>query len=110
MAERTETPLAIREFVEATNAGDSERFVAAFTRDAYLNDWGREFHGHRGVASWDRTDNIGKNSRFQLHSVTPGGSPGEFRADISVTGDGYNGRGTMAFTLDGDRISRLVIS
>jgi hypothetical protein len=26
-----------------------------------------------------------------------------------VTGDGYNGRGTMAFTLNGDLISRLVI-
>jgi hypothetical protein len=33
------------------------------------------------------------------------------RARVSdVVGDGYNGRGTMAFTLDGDRISRLVIS
>jgi hypothetical protein len=109
MAEHTDTPTPIREFIEATNAGDSERFVAAFTQDAYLNDWGREFHGHRGVATWDRTDNIGKKSRFQLHSVRAGGSPGEFRADITVTGDGYNGRGTMAFTLNGDLISRLVI-
>jgi hypothetical protein len=33
------------------------------------------------------------------------------RARVSdVAGDGYNGRGTMAFTLDGDRINRLVIS
>ena len=103
MTEHTDTPTPIREFIEATNAGDSERFVAAF------NDWGREFHGHRGVSTWDRTDNIGKKSRFQLHSVRAGGSPGEFRADITVTGDGYNGRGTMAFTLNGDLISRLVI-
>lgn len=109
MAEHIVTPAPIREFIEATNAGDSARFVAAFTRDAYLNDWGREFHGHRGVASWDRTDNIGKNSRFELHSVTRGGSPGQFRADISVSGDGYNGRGMMAFTIDGDLISRVVI-
>ena len=62
------------------------------------------------MASWDQTDNIGKNSRCELHSVTTGTAPGDFLADISVAGDGYNGRGTMAFTLDGDRISRLVIS
>ena len=109
MAEHIMTPAPIREFIEATNAGDSARFVAAFTQDAYLNDGGREFHGHRGVATWDRTDNIGKKSRFQLHSVRAGGAPGEFRADISVSGDGYNGRGVMAFTIDGDLISRVII-
>lgn len=39
-------PAAIQNFVEATNRADSDAFVAAFTEDAYLNDWGREFHGH----------------------------------------------------------------
>jgi SnoaL-like protein len=110
MSEAIEAPAAIREFVAATNAGDSARFVAAFTEDAYLNDWGREFHGHAGVASWDRTDNIGKRSRFELHGVTPGRQPGEYDADITVRGDGFNGRGVMAFTVDGDRVARLVIS
>jgi hypothetical protein len=110
MSEAIETPAAIREFVDSTNAGDGARFVAAFTEDAYLNDWGREFHGHAGVASWNRTDNIGKRTHFQLHSVTPGAGPGEFDADITVRGDGFNGRGVMAFTVDGDRITRLVIS
>jgi hypothetical protein len=110
VAEQTGVPGPIREFVEATNAGDSARFVAAFTDDAFLSDWEREFHSHRGVASWDQTDNIRKNSRFELHSATTGTAPGEFLAGISVAGDGYNGRGTMALTLDGDRISRLVIN
>ncbi|HTJ39611.1 MAG TPA: nuclear transport factor 2 family protein [Dactylosporangium sp.] len=110
MSDTIEVPAAIQEFVSATNAGDSARFVAAFTEDAYLNDWGREFHGHAGVASWDRTDNIGKRTHFQLHGVTPGAGPGEFDADITVRGDGFNGRSTLAFTVEGDRVARLVIS
>ena len=39
-------PVAIQNFIQVTNHGDSDAFVAAFTEDAYLNDWGREFHGH----------------------------------------------------------------
>jgi hypothetical protein len=31
-------------------------FIASFTDDAYLVDWGREFHGHDGVARWNETD------------------------------------------------------
>jgi hypothetical protein len=52
-------PAAIADFIEATNRGDSDAFVAAFTQDAYLTDWGRDFHGHDGVRAWNRTDNIG---------------------------------------------------
>jgi hypothetical protein len=36
--------------IDSTNRGDSEAFIASFTDDAYLVDWGREFHGHDGVA------------------------------------------------------------
>ena len=67
-------PAGIQNFIEATNRGDSDAFVAAFTEDAYLNDWGREFHGHEGVRSWNRTDNIGVRSHFEL--VRAGRLPG----------------------------------
>lgn len=42
-------PIAIQTFIDSTNTADSDAFVASFTNDAYLNDWGREFHGHEGV-------------------------------------------------------------
>jgi hypothetical protein len=41
----THLPSAIRTFIDATNSADSEAFVAAFTPDAHLYDWGRT---HRG--------------------------------------------------------------
>ena len=46
--------------------------MAAFTTDAHLDDWGRTFDGRDGVRSWDRTDNIGKQSHFELLSVEAG--------------------------------------
>ena len=51
-------PPAVRAFIETTNSGDTEGFVASFTEDAYLNDWGREFRGH---------DSVG-NMNFQLRN------------------------------------------
>jgi hypothetical protein len=103
-------PDAIRSFVDATNAGDTDRFLAAFTPDAYLNDWGREFHGRDGVARWNQTDNIGKQSSFTVHGVTPGAGPGQYDVDMTVRGNGYNGRGILKFTIADGLIGRLVIS
>jgi ketosteroid isomerase-like protein len=62
-------PAAIQDFIDATNRGDSDAFAAAFTEDAYLNDWGREFHGRDGVRAWNRTDNIGASVRISRSSA-----------------------------------------
>ncbi len=108
----TATPTAIQAFVEATNAGDSDAFVAAFTPDAYLNDWGREFHGHDGVRSWNRTDNIGVQSHFDLLGVEPAEAdgPDAYVATLRVSGNGYNGTGPMRFTIRDGLIASLRIS
>ena len=103
-------PDAIREFVEATNSGDTDRFVAAFTEDAYLNDWGREFRGHQGVRDWDRTDNIGKQAHFEILDVMPGQIPESQVVTMKVTGNGFNGVSPLVFVLRDDRIADLRIS
>lgn len=109
MTEHT-VPRAIREFVEATNNGDSDRFIAAFTDDAYLNDWGREFRGHNGVRSWDQTDNIGKQSHFEILDVTTGQPLESYIVTVEVTGNGFNGTSPLAFILRNDLIADLRIS
>ncbi|MEV4199205.1 nuclear transport factor 2 family protein [Micromonospora globbae] len=106
----TDVPAAIREFIDATNRGDSDAFVAAFTDDAYLNDWGREFHGHDGVRSWDRTDNIGVQSHFEFLSIEPGSEPDSYVVTLKVSGNGFNGTGPMTFHLRDGRIASLRIS
>ena len=110
MSQAPELPPAIRDFVEGTNAGDSERFVSAFAADAYLNDWGREFRGRDGVASWDRTENIGCQARFTVHGLVPGERRGTYRLRLTVGGNGYNGPGDFEIDLGDDGlIARLVI-
>jgi ketosteroid isomerase-like protein len=103
------TPDAIQAFVDATNRGDSEAFVAAFTADAHLDDWGRSFDGHDGMRSWDGTDNIGVQSHFDLLEVTPGGGDDEYVANIRVSGNGYNGTGPMVFRIRDGLIADLRI-
>jgi hypothetical protein len=113
---RSETPMnvedvpdSIQAFVDATNAGDSEAFVAAFTTDATLVDWGRTFTGHDGVRAWDRTDNIGVETHFDLLEVVPGDARDSYVATVRVRGNGYNGTGPMLFCLREGLIADLRI-
>lgn len=109
--EPVEMPASIAQFFDATNGGDSEAFVASFTDDAYLNDWGREFHGHDGAASWNRTDNIGKQAHFEVHGTRAGDGAGEYVVTVTVSGNGYNGPGEFTFRLGDDgRIASFVIA
>ncbi|UCI09295.1 nuclear transport factor 2 family protein [Mesorhizobium sp. B1-1-8] len=102
------TPDPIRRFVEATNAGDTKAFLDAFTDDAFLSDWGRDFRGRDGVARWNQSDNIGVQSNLRIVRVAQ--RDGVYHARVEVTGNGFNGEGDMTFALDGDRIASLVIS
>jgi len=103
-----DTPAAVQRMIDATNSGDRDAFVAAFTDDAHLVDWGREFHGHEGVARWNETDNIGKNAHFEATGTRAEG--GGFVVTLVVTGGGFNGTSDIAFAVDGDRIRSMVIS
>ncbi|MGO4533909.1 nuclear transport factor 2 family protein [Leifsonia sp. 2MCAF36] len=105
----TNLPEPIRRFIDATNSGDSEAFVNAFTPNAFLSDWGREFHGREGVRRWDGTDNIGVNAHFALVDVSAGTDPESYVVTLTVTGDGYNGTGPMTFTLRDGLIASLRI-
>jgi len=102
-------PPAVSAFIDATNRADSDAFVAAFTPDAVLSDWGRVYEGRSGVRAWDRTDNIGVNAHFDLVDAAPGAEPDTYVVTLTVTGDGYNGTGPMTFRLRDGLIARLEI-
>lgn len=107
MADLTEVPGAITRMIEATNAADSDAFVACFTEDAYLEDWGRGFDGHDGIRSWDSTDNIGVGMHFDLEAARQEGA--EWLVSVEAKSERFNGAGKFRITLDGDRIARLII-
>jgi ketosteroid isomerase-like protein len=102
-------PAPIRAVVDATNAGDTEAFVAAFTDDAVINDWGREFTGHDGARSWDSTDNIGVHAHFDVEDVVPGPGQDEYTVTLTVTSERFNGTGPVRFTVRDGLVSALRI-
>jgi SnoaL-like domain len=104
----TDMPAPIQRMIDATNSADSEAFAAAFTENAYLEDWGRKFEGQAGVRAWNASDNIGKQSRFTAGNVRRDGD--DFIVTLRVTGNGYQGDGDIRFTIDGDQISRMIIT
>src|SRR3954469_3007621 len=103
------TPEAIQVFVDTTNRGDSDAFVAVFTDDAPLEDWGRGFDGRDGVRSGASTDNTGVQAHFALLDLQPGDAEEEYVATLRVSGNGYNGTGPMTFRLRDGLIADLRI-
>jgi ketosteroid isomerase-like protein len=109
----TSDPLArleppVRAMIDATNRGDSAALVEAFAPDAVLVDFGRTFKGREEIARWNDVENIGTNNHLRVTGVTRAGE--EVRVAITVTGDGYNGGGVLAFVADETTIRRLTIS
>jgi hypothetical protein len=99
---------AISQMIEATNNGDNEAFLDAFSEDGVIDDWGRTFTGRAEIAGWNDRENIGVHSHIEATNVERRGD--EIVVGVRVTGEGYNGGGAMTFTLAGDRIARMVIT
>lgn len=100
-------PQPIVAFFESSNRGDAASVITCFTPTAILDDWGRHFEGHAGIASWDRTDNTGVQAHIQAVSSKAEGDT--VVVTVKVSGNGFNGTGHMHFQLRGDKIARLDI-
>ena len=104
----TALPAPVRRMIDATNAGDHDAFVASFTPDAVLVDWGKEFAGSAGIAAWDESDNIGRKAHFVVAETEADGA--DWLVTLDVTGGGFNGTSVFRFTLADDRIARMEIA
>ena len=98
---------AVRQLVEATNAEDTEAFLAAFAPDGVVDDWGRRFAGREAIASWNAAENIGVHARFEVLAVRPEGD-GQ-AVDVQVSGGGFNGPSTFVFQLSGGHVRSMTI-
>ncbi|WP_438352347.1 nuclear transport factor 2 family protein [Microbacterium sp. CJ88] len=104
----SDTPSPISAFIDATNSADSDAFVAAFAPDGSLDDWGRVARGHDAIREWDRTDNIGKHSHFDLVDLARE-SDDTYLVHLAVTGDGFNGTSPFRFVLRDGLIESVTI-
>lgn len=100
-------PPAVRQLVTATGAGDPAGFVAAFTDDAVVDDWGRRFEGREQIAAWDAAENTGVRSSFEVRAADV--RPDGVTLAVEVRGDGYQGPGTFELRLEGGLVSAFTI-
>jgi hypothetical protein len=108
-------PRPVSEAIEGINAENEERFLAAFDADAVVDDWGRTFTGPEEIAGWNRSDNVDKHTRIRVtdHRVEENPAGAVVHAvSIDVTGQGFNGAGTMTFRLteDAEAVERLDVT
>jgi hypothetical protein len=102
-----DVPSAVRAAIEASNAHDTEGFLACFADTGAVNDWGRVFTGHDAIRGWSDREFIGKNVTLtDLRFRVTGGST-ELKAQVG--GDGFNGPSTFTFDAEGDRLARMTI-
>ena len=99
---------ALQLLIDATNRGDSEALLEAFTDDALLIYFGRVFHGRSEIARWDRNENIGTLNHIEITAVKRLSKATEL--EISVSGNGYNGPGHFLCEFKDGLISRLTIT
>lgn len=59
--------------IEATNAEDTQAFLATFAEDAVVDDFGRWFVGRGEISAWSERENIGTHNRIEVTGVSPEG-------------------------------------
>ena len=93
--------------IDAANAGDLDAFLACFTPDGAVDDWGREFRGPDAIAGWSDNEFIGVNVSLAVEAVETRGDDTTVTAQVG--GDGFNGPSHFTFRVDGDRVARMTI-
>ena len=93
--------------VDAANANDLDAFLACFTEDGVVDDWGREFRGPAEIAAWSDKEFIGVRVSLAVQSFETAGD--EVTVTAEVGGDGFNGPSHFTFQVDGDRVTRMTI-
>jgi hypothetical protein len=102
-----ELPRPVRTLVDAANAGDTAAFLAGFTSDGVVDDWGREFRGAEDIEGWSDSEFIGVEVSLEVEEVELDG-PRTIVAAM-VGGNGFNGPSTFTFVTVGGHVSRMTI-
>ncbi|GID24526.1 hypothetical protein Aab01nite_81160 [Paractinoplanes abujensis] len=101
-------PPPVQAFFDATNAGDTSAFLAAFADDAVVDDWGRQFRGHEAIRGWNDRENIGVRAHFEVTGVEV--KDGNHVVAATVSGGGFNGPSHFVFQIAGDHVTRMTIT
>lgn len=100
-------PAPVQRVVDAINSADADAFVAAFSADGFVNDWGRVLRGPDGVRSWADSDAIGAGARMTVLSAEVEGDT--VRVHFAWSSRVFNGESDGIFTIDGNRVAGFTI-
>jgi len=100
-------PAPVQVLVDAINAADTEAFVAAFTPDGFVSDWGTVKSGPEGVRAWAGSDAIGAGARMTVLSAETEGDTTRIRFDWSSRV--FNGESDGVFVVEGDKLASFTI-
>jgi len=101
MSDLPSLPAPVTAFVDAINRADTDAFVALFTEDGLIDDWGS------GARQWAGSDAIGAGARMTLLSADTDGQTVTTRFDWRS--QVFNGESTGIFTVRGDELASFVI-
>lgn len=103
----TMIPQPVQALLDAANANDIDAFLAGFTHDGVVDDWGREFKGTDRIRGWSDNEFIGKQVSLDVEEAEE--RDGETVITAQVGGNGFNGPSHFGFKVAGDRVSRMTI-
>jgi hypothetical protein len=103
----SDLPGPVAAALEAANANDTAAFLACFTPDGVVDDWGREFRGPDAIREWSDREFIGVHVSLDVTGVEQAGEATTITA--TVGGEGFNGPSHFTFDVEGDRVSRMMI-
>lgn len=100
-------PEPIATFFANVNSHDKDAFLAAFTADGVVDDWGRTFTGPSEIEAWSDNEFIGSRGTLTVEEVQ------DDSGTITVIGDWRsnhaNGRSAFTFVTDGGLIAKMSI-
>jgi uncharacterized protein (TIGR02246 family) len=100
-------PEPVERSLTAANANDTEAFLASFTDDGVVDDWGREFAGRDAIREWSDREFIGMEVVLDVKEVVTSGADTTLAAEVG--GNGFNGPSHFTFTVRDDRVARMTI-
>jgi hypothetical protein len=100
-------PPPVAAAIDAANRGDTPAFLASFTADGVVDDWGREFRGPEAITGWSDNEFIGVDVSLAIEGVEAAGDDTTVTAQVG--GRGFNGPSHFTFHVDGDRVTRMTI-
>jgi SnoaL-like protein len=103
----SDLPAPVASAIDAANRGDTPAFLAAFTPDGVVDDWGREFRGPEAITGWSDKEFIGVDVSLAVEDVETTGDDTTVTAQVG--GRGFNGPSHFTFRVDGDRVTRMTI-